>query len=288
MTDAPEKARILIATDSVRDAELLARLLEVHFENVRVSTVAENACKDFEAHSPDVLVLAFDSIAKAQVYYLGLYRLLPFVNEHRHRSVLLCTKDEVPKAFELCRQQRFDDYVLYWPLAYDGFRLPMTIWSACREMMQLRADEHRSSTRLEHDVASAESRPLPGTVDALRTRLLVVDDDEMVPALVSGALDAARYELSFAASGAEAISMLRLAHPDLILMDFRLPGTDGISLTRQLKASPDLAAIPIIMMTTDSRRETVQGSIDAGAGNFLVKPFTRQSLQSKIDSTLIR
>jgi two-component system chemotaxis response regulator CheY len=71
-------------------------------------------------------------------------------------------------------------------------------------------------------------------------------------------------------------------------MDFRLPGADGISLMRQLKASPEVAAIPIIMMTADARRETVKNSIDAGASDFLVKPFTRQSLRSKIESVFNR
>jgi len=388
VTIAPEKARVLIATDSVSDAEQLARLLATHFENVQLSTVPEHASKEFEAYKPDVLVLAFDAIAKAQAYYLGLYRQLPSLHEHRHRTVLLCTKEEVPKAFELCKTQKFDDYVLYWPLAYDGLRLPMTIWGACRAIMELNAEaprrselfahtrhlrelEHtleeelsageqqiaaaqRSMTRLEYDLATAGeecsrrlaqegaagvgvkdsdalareiagltsrqvaqaqaararglepmhawakqfkervapsiagTRALIETVGALRARLLVVDDDEMLPALVSGALDGANYELAFATDGATAWRMLRFSQPDLILMDFRLPGTDGISLTRQLKASPEVAAIPIIVMTSDSRRETVKSSIDAGAADFLVKPFTRQSLQSKIESVLMR
>jgi CheY-like chemotaxis protein len=388
VTTAPEKAGVLVATDSLSDAKEIAGLLRAHFQNVRVSTIAENASKDFEACSPDVLVLAFDAIAKAQVYYLGLYRLLPSLHEHHHRTVLLCTKEEVPQAFELCKKQEFDDYVLYWPLAYDGYRLPMTIWRACREMMELRvelprrselfshsrhlrelehtfdnelsqgerqiAEAHRSMTRLEHDLVTAGeefsrrlardgaaglevkdsealareiarltsrqvaqaqvarvnglepmnawvkqfkervapsiagTRPLLEAVGALRPKLLVVDDDEMLPALVSGALEGARYELAFAADGAEALRMLRHGQPDLILMDFRLPGADGISLMRQLKASPEVAAIPIIMMTADARRETVKNSIDAGASDFLVKPFTRQSLRSKIESVFNR
>jgi CheY-like chemotaxis protein len=290
---APAKARVLIATDSVSDAEQLAGLLAAHFEHVRVSTIAANASKDFEEFGPHVLVLAFDTIAKAQVYYLGLYRLLPSLHEHPHRSILLCSKEEVPQAFELCKKQQFDDYVLYWPLAYDGLRLPMTIWSACRAMMEM-AGEKFSPKAIKERVAP----PVTVTVTAAATataaptptrpRLLVVDDDEMLPDLVSGALDGARYDLAFATSAAEAWQMLRFAPTDLILMDLRMPGTDGISLTRQLKGSTEAAGIPIIIMTADARRETVRSSIDAGATDFLLKPFTRQSLQFKIDSILVR
>jgi CheY-like chemotaxis protein len=74
--------------------------------------------------------------------------------------------------------------------------------------------------------------------------------------------------------------------PDAILMDIRLPGIDGVSLTERLKASPALADIPIIMMSGDSRVETLVRSMEAGATAFVVKPFTRQSLTMKLEKVL--
>jgi CheY-like chemotaxis protein len=68
----------------------------------------------------------------------------------------------------------------------------------------------------------------------------------------------------------------------VILMDIRLPGMDGVALTRHLKSSPHLTDIPIVMMTGDARRETLLRSIEAGAAGFVVKPVTRAGLEAKL------
>lgn len=64
------------------------------------------------------------------------------------------------------------------------------------------------------------------------------------------------------------MAKLRQAPADVILVDVRMPGMSGIGLTSRVKATPDLAEIPIRMMTGDSRRETLGGSIEAGAVEF--------------------
>jgi DNA-binding response OmpR family regulator len=71
-------------------------------------------------------------------------------------------------------------------------------------------------------------------------------------------------------------------------MDVRLAGKDGVALTRRLKASSDMADIPIVMMTGDARRETLVDSMQAGAAGFVVKPVTRAALQAKLDKILPR
>ena len=63
---------------------------------------------------------------------------------------------------------------------------------------------------------------------------------------------------------------------------------DGVSLTRRLKASAYTADIPIVMMTGDARRETLVGSMEAGATDFVVKPVARATLQAKLDKILPR
>ena len=139
MKPSPGAARILIATDNADDATQIQRQLKSDFEHVRASTVAERGVQDFDDCKPDVLVLAFDRLDKAQSYYLGLYRMGQALLQHPHRTVILCSKDEVREAFDLCKKEYFDDYVLYWPHTHDGPRLAMSIWSACREMMALRS-----------------------------------------------------------------------------------------------------------------------------------------------------
>jgi CheY-like chemotaxis protein len=71
-------------------------------------------------------------------------------------------------------------------------------------------------------------------------------------------------------------------------MDIHLPGPDGVALTQRLKASPRLASIPIVMMTGDACKSALLSSMEAGAAAFVVKPFTRESLTSRLLSVLSR
>jgi CheY-like chemotaxis protein len=80
--------------------------------------------------------------------------------------------------------------------------------------------------------------------------------------------------------------MLRRLRPHLILMDVHLPDLDGVSLTRKLKSTEHLAAIPIVMLTGDARRGTLENSMSAGAAGFLVKPFTREAIVAKLNRLL--
>jgi CheY-like chemotaxis protein len=116
--------------------------------------------------------------------------------------------------------------------------------------------------------------------------VMVVDDDEIARKLIAKALEEQKYELLFAQDGAAALGVLRRTRPNLILMDINLPDIDGVTLTRRLKATPHLANIPVLMLTGDARRETLDSSMSAGAAGFIVKPFTRDSLVAKLDRFL--
>jgi CheY-like chemotaxis protein len=311
--ESPARARILIASDSVEDAHLITKNLGDVFKNVSSSTDPERMVEDFETCQPDVLLLAFDTLEKSQRYYLGLYRLSSGAVQSSHRTVVLCGKDEVQAAFQLCTKGYFEDYVLFWPQSYDGRRLAMTVWSACRQAAPEDARPGNAElllhakhlAELERVVegedgggddglrerlrpALAGTRPVAVAARALRPMVLVVDDDDFAQRLVQNTLDPLRWRVSFAADGAGALGHLRQGGVDLILMDVRMPGVDGITLTRRLKASSQTAAIPIVMMTGDARRETLVGSMDAGAAGFVVKPVTRATLEAKLDKILPR
>ena len=124
--------RILVSTDALADADLVRKLLSDEFDNVFISTDPDRAAEDFEKHRPGVLILAFDELEKAERYYLGLYRLSNLVHTLAHRTVVLCSKDNVRRVYELCRKQHFDDYVLFWPLTQDAPRLLMAVHHVLR------------------------------------------------------------------------------------------------------------------------------------------------------------
>lgn len=125
---------ILVASDVAADANLVRKLLGSEFEQVHVSTNADSFVQDFEARKPEVLVLAFNTLQKAEQYYLGLYRLSKLVHVTPHHTVILCEKDDLRRVYELCRKKYFDDYVLFWPLTHDAPRLPMAVHHGLRQL----------------------------------------------------------------------------------------------------------------------------------------------------------
>jgi len=135
---------ILVATDSLADAKLVRDLLSDEFDNVSTSTDPDRSVEDFERIKPQVLVLAFDDLGKAERYYLGLYRLGTMVPALPHRTVILCNKDDLRRVYELCKKEYFDDYILFWP-SHDALRLPMTVHHAMRQMAESRGMPSRTA-----------------------------------------------------------------------------------------------------------------------------------------------
>ncbi|MEO8056700.1 MAG: response regulator [Burkholderiales bacterium] len=163
-------ARVLVATDNVDDAKVILHMLEAESMQLRASTAPAMAVRDFDEFQPDVLVLAFETLDKAQRYYLGLYRATQTLRPHR--TVILCDKSEVHAVVDLCKKEYFDDYVLYWPLAHDGLRLGMSVWNACREMAR-RVDQPQPATLHAHvkhlgDLEAVLDRELSEGIDELK------------------------------------------------------------------------------------------------------------------------
>ena len=121
------QTRVLVAGDIVSDVAMVAELLQDEFDNVHTSVDEGRIAADFEAQRPDVLVLAFNGLERAERYYLGLFRHSRLIHEHPHRTLILCNKDDVRRAYELCRKEYFDDYVLFWPMVHDAHRLCMSV-----------------------------------------------------------------------------------------------------------------------------------------------------------------
>lgn len=183
--------RILVATDRASDGQMVKDMLRGEFEQVLVSTVADQAANDFENHQPDVLILAFNTLAKAEQHYTGLSRLCKRLHTQPHRTLVLCDKSELHQAYAQCRDERFDDYVLFWPLIHDAPRLAMSVMRAWRDLLRARsaavavdmARQVRRMVEVERDLtdqlgqgrthAEAANRSLDGIIldiDALKPR----------------------------------------------------------------------------------------------------------------------
>jgi CheY-like chemotaxis protein len=130
------------------------------------------------------------------------------------------------------------------------------------------------------------ARVLNAMAEGIRPTILVVDDDEAQRIILDKLLSAKNYSLLFARDGIEALNVLKNKHPDLILMDIMMPNIDGMEATRQLKANPEFAEIPVIMITGKDEGEVVNDHMKVGAVDFVVKPYEHATLLAKIDHVL--
>lgn len=117
-------------------------------------------------------------------------------------------------------------------------------------------------------------------------RILIVDDDQMARETLEVLLRREGYSLLFAASGAEVLQNMAALNPDLILLDIMMPGMTGIELCQRLKQSPDYRHIPIIFVTALDGSNNLVHALDAGADEFISKPFHSLELKARIRSVL--
>jgi len=117
--------------------------------------------------------------------------------------------------------------------------------------------------------------------------VLIVDDNEYGRDILRRLLITKGYQLAFAANGVEALAKAAQLTPDLILLDVMMPGMDGFEVCRRLRKDPILSEVPIIMLTAlDEPHARVQG-LEAGADDFITKPFDRDELRARVQ-TIIR
>lgn len=120
---------------------------------------------------------------------------------------------------------------------------------------------------------------------AMRTTILVVDDEPAILEVLAYNLEKAHYRVLQARNGDEALALARSEQPDLIILDLLLPGLDGLEVCRTLRQE---GAVPIIMLTAlDKEVDRVVG-LELGADDYVVKPFSMRELMARIKSVLRR
>ncbi|HWL54795.1 MAG TPA: response regulator [Chthoniobacteraceae bacterium] len=119
-------------------------------------------------------------------------------------------------------------------------------------------------------------------------KILLVEDNELNRDMLSRRLKRRGFEVEIAVDGAQGVEMSQSAAPDLILMDMSLPIMDGWEATRQVKANPATAAIPVIALTAHAMAGDQEKAKAAGCDDYDTKPVELPRLLGKIDAQLER
>nr|WP_272491483.1 MULTISPECIES: response regulator transcription factor [Paenibacillus] len=120
----------------------------------------------------------------------------------------------------------------------------------------------------------------------VRSAILVIDDDEKITSMLRRGLAFEGYDVYTAQNGAEGLSMMMSADPDLIILDVMMPKVDGFEVCRRLREGG--STVPVLMLTAKDEVENRVKGLDLGADDYLVKPFALEELLARVRALLRR
>lgn len=113
-------------------------------------------------------------------------------------------------------------------------------------------------------------------------RILVVDDDEDLRELVAVVMGMDGHEVSQATDGVTGLDAARTGAPDLVVADWMMPGMTGLEMCAQLRARPELAEVPVLMLSARSAEEDIRAGLAAGVTAYMTKPFSPRELADRV------
>jgi two-component system phosphate regulon response regulator PhoB len=119
-------------------------------------------------------------------------------------------------------------------------------------------------------------------------RILIIEDDTDIAALIAHYLEKAGYESDIVADGVQALAAAGATPPDLVILDLMLPGLNGLEVCKALRADDRTAALPIIMLTARGEESERILGLDSGADDYVVKPFRPNELMARVRAQLRR
>jgi DNA-binding response OmpR family regulator len=118
---------------------------------------------------------------------------------------------------------------------------------------------------------------------AIIKRILTIDDGIEITQLIHMLLTANGYAVDVAMSGRDGIIQAMRSTPDLILLDYMMPDKDGIQVLREIRQTPGLEDIPVIMLTAIAKNEIIQDALKLNVSDYLLKPFDLKNLLERIE-----
>jgi two-component system, chemotaxis family, chemotaxis protein CheY len=119
----------------------------------------------------------------------------------------------------------------------------------------------------------------------MMAQVLVVDDSKTIRTILRRILIELGYEVCEAANGKEALQVIetRKTTVKLVLADWNMPEMNGFELLKRLRQDPDLSSLTVVMVTTETELSNMVSALDAGANEYIMKPFTKEILKGKLE-----
>ena len=122
----------------------------------------------------------------------------------------------------------------------------------------------------------------------MATKVLIADDEEDIKEIMQMFLESQGYEVETAFDGLSALDQVRTWNPDVILLDIMMPVMDGIQVCEKIKGDPSTKHIPVIMVSAASKRDMEGPAFEAGADEYVVKPFDPAELGKVVERCLAK
>jgi CheY-like chemotaxis protein len=278
------KAVCAVVSESPVEAELVRSLLARDFKEILTPDLGAADLALVARENIAVVVLAFPRVTDAEAFHQRYAVRRAATSGLAPQMVLLCSRDEVTEAYELCRKLAISDYVMFWPVTHDPKRLAMAVHRAC--------DAYERGETAAPDLVPPTDKTgmitglFRGKAAPRGPEVLVVDDDAFQQQVVATILESAGYHALGVMNARSALDLLKVASPALILLDVDMPEINGIELLRRIKADARTARTPVIMLTGMREKSVVLNACQEGAADFIVKPFQRDTLIGKIGRIL--
>jgi DNA-binding response OmpR family regulator len=145
----------------------------------------------------------------------------------------------------------------------------------------MRMPKQKPSRRARKAAAAAKSAPSPPP-----PRVLSIEDDAAMGQFLRAVLTAQGFAFDLATDGRVGLTLVRERRPDLVILDLLMPYKDGFEVLRELKGDPVTQPIPIIILSSSSREEDMVKALNAGADDFVTKPFRARELMARVRKVL--
>jgi CheY-like chemotaxis protein len=134
----------------------------------------------------------------------------------------------------------------------------------------------------------ATMAPFHASVSQRRFRILVVDDQPDTLTMIVRVLEKEQYTVSKATSGPEALRMIDMHLPDLVVLDYKMIGMDGLAVMKSLRGKPETQLLPVLMLTAMTDEPSTRAGFEAGVTDYVTKPFSAPQLTSRVRACLAR